>query len=171
MEFAKEWSKETPYLIEVGECEREYENVGHDVYRLGIKAQPSSWKTLGYAKSKLVGSYMARKDDKEDKLTIVRATLFKGAKALYDEIADPFKEKCEALLQNARNGLMNFHDRVGRYYSDEGKKALQEAIREVCRKATDFEQATVRQVFEEIMGDEEATSLFWKALNDDARRY
>ena len=170
MEFAKEWSKETPCLIEAGECEREYRNVGHDVYRLGIKSKPSSWKTLGYAKSKTVGAYMAIKDDKENHRILIRVTHLKNGKALYDEIVDPFKEKCEALLQNARNGLMNFHDRVGRYYSDEGKEALQEAIREVCRKATDYEDATVRQVLEEIRGDEGATSLFWKALNDDASR-
>lgn len=171
MEFAKEWSKETPFLIEKGQCEREGKCACHDVRGLGIKSQPSSWEVMGYAKSKAVGSYMARKDDKDDKLTLIRATLFKDRKtALYSDVMDPFKERCEALLNNAKNGLMNFHDKVGRYYSDNGKEALQEAIREVCRKATDFERATVRQVLEEIRGDDEATSLFWKALNDDASR-
>jgi hypothetical protein len=170
MEFAKEWSKNTAYLIEVGECEREDKYAGHDVYRLGIKAQPSSWEALGYARSKLEGSYMARKGDKDDSHILIRVTLFKDRKALYSEVLDPFKERCEALLNNAKNGLMNFHDRIGRYYSDEGKEALQEAIREVCRKATDFEHATVRQVLWEIRGDDEAMNLFWKALNDDASR-
>jgi hypothetical protein len=171
MEFAKEWSKNTAYLIEVGECEREDKYAGHDVSKLGIKTQPSNWKALGYARSKLEGSYMARKDDKDDSRILIRVTLFKDGKtALYSEVLDPFKERCEALLNNAKNGLMNFHDRIGRYYSDEGKEALQEAIREVCRKATDYEDATVRSVFQEIQGDGKALDLFWKALNDDASR-
>ncbi len=170
MEFAKEWSERFPCLIEVGECERECKNAGHDVSRLGIKAQPSSWKALGYAKSELDGSYMAMANDVDNPTRLIRVTELRGGKAISIEIYDHFKARCEALLQNAKNGLMNFYGRVGRYYSDDGKEALQEAIREVCGKATDFERATVRQVLEEISGDEEATSLFWKALNDDASR-
>ena len=170
MEFAKEWSKEAPCLIEAGECAREHDGVGHDVHRLGIKSQPSSWKPLGYSRGKTDGVYMAIKDDKENPRILVRVTRIKGGKALYSEIVDPFKEKCEALLESARNGLMNFYDRVSRHYADEGKDALLEAIGEIVRKASDYETATVRQVFMEIQGDEEATDLFWKALNDDARR-
>lgn len=170
MEFAKEWSKETPYLIERGQCVREYSNVGHDVHRLGIKAQPSSWEALGYAKSKASGSYMAREGDKEDKRTLVRVTHIKNGKALYSEVYDPFKERCEALLESAKNGLMSFYGKVSRYYVDDGKDALLEAIREVARKASDYEETTVREVFREIQGDGEATDLFWKAVNDDARR-
>lgn len=170
MGFAKEWSKETPCLIEAGECVREYSNAAHDVSRLGIKAQPSSWKALGYSKSKIDGSYMAIKDDKENPRILVRVTRFKNGKALYSEIVDPFKEKCEALLESARNGLMCFYDKVSRYYADDGKDALLGAIREVARRATCYEGATVRQVFMEIQGDEEATDLFWEAVNDDARR-
>ena len=171
MEFAKEWSKKNPCLIEVGECERECKYAGHDVRKLGIKAEPSSWKPLGYAKSELDGSRMAIGDDVDNPTRLIRVTELRDGKPVSVEIYDHFEMRCKALLQNARNGLMNFHDRVGRYYSDDGKEALQEAIREVCRKATDFEQATVRQVLEEIRGDEVATSLFWKALNDDASRY
>ncbi len=170
MEFAKEWSKETPFLIERGECVREYGNVGHDVRRLGIKAQPSSWEALGYSKSKLGGSCMAREGDKENPRILIRATRCKDGKALYSEVLDPFKERCEALLESAKNGLMCFYDKVSRHCSDEGKDTLLEAIREVTRKASDYEWATVRQVFSEIQGDEEAVDLFWEAVNDDARR-
>lgn len=169
MEFAKEWSKKNPCLIEVGECERECKYAGHDVSRLGIKSKPSAWKALGYAKSELDGSRMAIGDDVDNSTRLIRVTEIKNGKPVSVEIYDHFETRCKALLQNARNGLMNFHDKVGRYYSDDGKEALQEAIREVCRKATDFEQATIRQVLWEIRGDDEAMNLFWKALNDDAR--
>lgn len=170
MEFAKEWSKKFPCLIEVGECEREDKYAGHDVNKLEIKTQPSSWKPLGYARSELDGSFMAIGDDIDNPTRLIRVTELKNGKPISVEIYDHFKTRCEALLSNAKNGLMNFYGRVGRYYSDDGKEALQEAIREVCRKATDFEQATIRQVLWEIRGDDEAMNLFWKALNDDASR-
>lgn len=171
MEFAKEWSKETPYLIERGKCIREYSNIGHDVHRLGIKAQPSSWEVMGYSRTKVDGSYMAREGDRDDKLTLVRATRFKNGKtALYSEVLDPFKERCEALLENAKRRLMGFYGKVERYYVDDGKEALLEAIREVVRKASDYKDATVRSVWREIQGDGEALELFWMALDDDAAR-
>ncbi len=170
MEFAKEWSKETPCLIEAGECVRECNGISHNVRKLSIKAQPSSWKALGYSKSKIDGSYMAVKDDKENPRILVRVTRIKDGKALYSEVLDTFKEKCEALLESAKNGLMCFYDKVRRCCSDWDKDALLEAIREVVRRASDYELATIRQVFSEIQGDEEAVDLFWEVVNDDIRR-
>lgn len=65
------------------------------------------------------------------------------------------------------DGFGNFYSKVDRYYTGDGKDALLEAIRETARLEQCGKGATIRDVLARIDGDEEATDLFWRAVNDD----
>lgn len=164
--ITESWSKEFPYLIEIGECERELKDRQDDVKLIKIKAWPERWEIIGYAKSPRDGvtEAISRKGNADIYRMVVRSTKMMMENPITREIADPHMERCEALLENAIRGLKNLEGRIRAMNGEKGQEALLKACGTVCRTATDWKKAGPKEVLFEVLGDEDAESLFWSIV-------
>ena len=170
IELSEVWTKETPYLVEIGECVRQEGLVPGDVSTCKVVKGPAEteWKPLGYIDGDGVKATKAidyiigleRGLTRSDRL--IRVSLFfKNNDFVWSIVKDPYLEQCKAWLKNAQNGLMAMKPRLNGLLGKEKAKPICKAIDEVIAEATCWERCGLREVSEKLKDDETGAKAFW----------